>query len=101
MFWNDGFYIVGGKAGKDMSIIARLDATTLTWTIAGELNLRRSAHGALIAGSRLIVAGGWKSLKTEVCDYGEHKFTCRALSYSLFDYLWYPILFAVEDNYQC
>ena len=80
--------------------ISRLDASTLTWTKAGELNYARDGHGAIYNGERIIVAGGHGNYKTESCSIEENGVVnCIEQAPTLFYYWRYPEMYLVDDAF--
>ena len=86
--------------GSTSNIIGRLDASTLTWTKAGELNYARYGHGAIFNGERIIVAGGNGNYKTESCSVEENGVVnCIEQAPTLYDYAFYPEMYLVDDAF--
>ena len=82
------------------NIIGRLDASTLTWTKAGELNYARNGHGAIYNGERIIVAGGVGNYKTESCSVDENGVVnCIEQAPTLSNYAYYPEMYLVDDAF--
>ena len=80
--------------------IGRLDASTLTWTKAGELNYARSGHGAIYNGERIIVAGGGGKYKTESCSVNENGVVNCIEQAPILDYYYdYPEMYMVDDAF--
>ena len=108
VFINGNFFIIGGWTtpwaghwGENSNTIARLDAATWSWSKAGQLNTSRRGHGAIWINSKLVVVGGYALTKqTEFCDLANDEFTCTYQQSILEDYAYYPMLFAVSDNYR-
>ena len=101
VFINGNFFIIGGWAdGSYSSTIARLDAATWSWSRAGRLNTARDNHGAIWINSKLVVVGGWGTYPTEFCQWENEEFTCTDQKSTLKDYAYYPLLFAVSDDYK-
>ena len=101
VYHSGAFYIVGGfiNGGTKSKIIGRLDASTLTWTKAGELNLARDGHGAIFNGEKLIVAGGRLNIKNEACKIDNGLVTCIEQAPNLYHYWVYPEMYLVADSY--
>ena len=102
VYHDRAFYVFGGNSGlyPEQKIIARLDAATTTWSIAGSLITDRDGHGAIFDGEKFLVIGGTRgSLKNEVCTLDNAKMTCTAQSTTLDYYRDYPELFLVGENY--
>ena len=91
----------GGRIdGDHANIIGRLDASTLTWTQAGELNYARRGHGAIFNNEEIIVAGGNGHYKTESCSVKENGIvSCTAQAPTLKFYYEYPEMYLVDDNF--
>ena len=99
---SNAFYVFGGLIDYDdeSKTIGRLDASTLTWTKAGELNYARYGHGAIYNGERIIVAGGYGSYKTESCSVDENGVVnCIEQAPTLDNYRYYPEMFLVDDAF--
>ena len=69
---------IAKSAQKPYNTIARLSATTWSWSIAGRLNAFRSDHGVILVNSKLVVVGGRdnKPTKAEFCQWENEEFTC-------------------------
>ena len=91
----------GGRVDDDESqTIGRLDASTLTWTRAGELNYWRYGHGAIYNNERIIVAGGRGNYKTESCSVDENGIVnCIEQAPALDNYAYYPEMYLVDDAF--
>ena len=101
VFINGNFFIIGGFADwSDSNTIARLDAATWLWSEAGRLNTARSNHGVIWVNSKLVVVGGAGTRPTEFCQWDNEEFSCTGQKSILVDYQWYPLLFAVSDDYK-
>ena len=86
--------------GSYSKTIGRLDASTLTWTKAGELNYARDSHGAIFNGERVIVAGGNGNYKTESCSVDENGIVnCTVQAPTLSYYSFYPEMYLVDDAF--
>ena len=98
---SNAFYVFGGYVDYAYSkTIGRLDASTLTWTKAGELNYARDSHGAIYNGERIIVAGGYGSYKTESCSVEENGIVnCIEQAPTLYDYDLYPEMYLVDGAF--
>ena len=70
-----------------------------TWSLAGSLNQARYGHGVIFDGSQHLVIGGRSNLKTEVCDMIGETVTCTLQGRALDEYMYYPELALVDDNY--
>ena len=103
VFINGNFFIIGGFfiSGEPSNTIARLDSATWSWSRAGQLNTARGGHGAIWVNSKLVVVGGWNTKQTEFCVWGNEEFTCtsKESTLTLKNYSYYPLLFAVTDDY--
>ena len=100
VFINGNFFIVGGIADEGFSdTITRLDAATWSWSRAGQLNYVRQGHGAIRVNSKLVVVGGSSFKQTEFCDLVNEDFTCFSQESTFKSYDFYPLLFAVADDY--
>ena len=100
---NGDFFIVGGRynTGDSMTaIIARLDATTWSWSRAGQLNTARSHHAAIWFKSKLVVVGGRGEKPTEFCELIDNQFTCVDQNSTLEDYFATPLLLTVSDDFR-
>ena len=100
VFINGKFFIIDGLAdGGFPNTIARLDATTWLWSRAGRLNNARYAHKAIWVNSKLAVVGGAGTRPTEYCDLVNDEFICTDQKSVFVQYEYYPLLFAVTDDY--
>ena len=105
IYHSNAFYVFGGYVDRSSSkIVGRLDASTLTWTKAGELNYARDSHGAIFNGERIIVAGGCGlndcELKTESCSVEENGVVnCIEQAPTLDYYVDYPEMYLVDDAF--
>ena len=99
--YSNAFYVFGGYVYYDESkTIGRLDASTLTWTKAGELNYARKGHGAIYNRERIIVAGGSGEKKTESCSVEEDGVVnCTVQAPTLYKYALYPEMYLVDDAF--
>ena len=102
--YSNAFYVFGGYVDDDESnIIGRLDASTLTWTKAGELNYARNGHGAIFNNELIIVAGGYGNnakKKTESCSANENGVVnCIEQAPTLDRYYEYPEMYLVDDAF--
>ena len=60
----------------------------------------RESHNVIeIQGELLVIGGTPGTLKTERCNYVENEIKCKQQDPILGDYLGYPELFAVTDDY--
>ena len=98
---SNAFYVFGGWVDRSYSkTIGRLDASTLTWTKAGELNYARDEHGAIYNGERIIVAGGYGEKKTESCSVDENGVVnCTVQAPILYGHVQYPEMYLVDDAF--
>ena len=101
VYHSNAFYVFGGVIdGPNSKTIGRLDASTLTWAKAGELNYARYGHGAIYNGERIIVAGGAGNKKTESCSVDENGIVnCIEQAPTLDDYWAYPEMYLVDDAF--
>ena len=101
VYHSNAFYVFGGYVdGSYSKTIGRLDASTLTWTKAGELNYARYGHGAIYNGERIIVAGGYGNYKTESCSVNENGVVnCIEQAPTLNKYADYPEMYLVDDAF--
>ena len=87
-----------------MNTIARLDAVNWSWSEAGEINTARHYHRAIWVDSKLIIVGGQRKdldlMPTEFCNFENNEFTCSEQMSTLDDYVAFPMLFAVSDDYR-
>ena len=65
----------------------------------GTLNHARMSHGVILVEYRFWVIGGWGKLKTESCIIVNDRFTCYDQQSELDNYKFYPILFAVPNDF--
>ena len=81
--------------------IAKLDSTSFEWTKAGDLITGREGHNAIFDGTDLIVVGGddGDPVKTEKCSIAEGQVTCVEQDPLLYDYIYYPELFLVQEGF--
>ena len=102
VYHSNAFYVFGGLIDNHVNsnIIGRLDASSLTWTKAGELNYARNGHGAIYNGERIIVAGGEVSYKTESCSVNENGVVnCIEQAPILDYYADYPEMYLIDDAF--
>ena len=100
VFINGNFFIIGGWANAARSnTIARLDSATWSWSRAGRLKTARDDHGAIWVNSKLVVVGGWETKPTEFCVWENEEFICTFQESTLKNYVYYPLLSAVTDDY--
>ena len=94
-------FFFGGRTDsiKELNSILRLSGSSWTWSNVGQLNSARRAHGAIVFGNTVAVAGGIETKNNELCLLENEQFTCTEHSSSLFDYSWYPILLPVDKTY--
>ena len=100
------FYHIAGKSkNKDQTVIGRLNESDWRWNNAGDLINARYGHNAIYVPSEgiMVIGGSVKGqpipLKTEICTIlGENLF-CREQNPALENYLMYPELFIVPDNF--
>ena len=97
----NAFYVFGGlDDGYVSKTIGRLDASTLTWSKAGELNYARYAHGAIFNGEWIIVAGGRGEQKTESCSVNQNGIVnCIEQAPTIKGYDTYPEMFLIDDEF--
>ena len=98
------FYVFGGGTGNYESTIARLDVESTTWTKAGDMTTIRRDHSVIFDGDQFLIIGGSTNplawIENEVCTFSDAKsITCTKLSTVLVEYLLYPELLLVPDNY--
>ena len=105
------FYIIGGttvierfELTEGGSTIARFDTTTLSWSLAGQLNTGRAGHGVIQQGLKFLVVGGQKpghfDLNSESCQLTTDNFTCTDQTASFYGYSYWPMLFFVDESYE-
>ena len=101
VYHSNAFYVFGGYVDDyRLKTIGRLDASTLTWTKAGELNYAKRGHGAIYNGERIIVAGGIGNYKTESCSVEENGVVnCIEQAPTLDYYNDYPEMYLVDDAF--
>ena len=101
VYHTNAFYVFGGYVDDYSSnTISRLDASTFTWTKAGELKYARDSHGAIFNGERIIVAGGYDYYKTESCSVDENGVVnCTEQAPTLDEYAYYPEMYLVDDAF--
>lgn len=94
------FFIIGGAAdGNESTMIASLDPITWSWSNVGRLRTARDGHEALWLNSKLIVVGGQYTKPVEFCELENDRFFCTSQALTLKDFDYYPLLFAVSDDY--
>ena len=105
VYHSNAFYVFGGdfdfeiNGDQESNIIGRLDASTMTWTKAGELVYARQGHGAIFNGDVFIVAGGEVEFKTEACSINYGEVNCVAQAPTLWRFQYYPEMFLVDENF--
>ena len=81
----------------------RLDPINYSWSKVGELNQERDGHNVIeVYGALLVIGGGpgtGKNFKAERCNFKNGEMTCKKQNPDLRDYVTYPELFNVPDNY--
>ena len=95
---------MGGRTLKDvrsvgLKTITNFNSSTNTWSNIGSLITARQGHNVIYDGSNLIVVGGERQVKTEVCRLLNDKMFCVEQTPELFGYANYPELFLVSDNF--
>ena len=70
-----------------------------TWSLAGKLNQGRQGHGVIFDGDQFLVIGGHGTHKTESCIPNGETVTCTLVGEALNDYVYYPELALVADDY--
>ena len=101
------FYHIAGKSDSkhEVAVIGRLDESNWRWYNAGELMNARFGHNAIYVPSEgiLVIGGSTQNgpflLKNEVCTILDGTLACREQSPTLENYLFYPELFVVPDNF--
>ena len=96
------FYVIGGYIDDKQydKTIARLDASSMTWSKSGDLVNGRRGHNAIYDGSSLIVVGGDTGLlQTEKCVISNGQVSCTSQNPTLENYTLYPELFLVPVDY--
>ena len=101
VYAQSSYFYFGGYSVENgyLSIIARLDEESLTWTKVGQLNRGRSGHNAIHLNGHFIVVGGYYTRKTEKCLYNNNQMVCKLQYPSLNNYARTPELMAVPGNY--
>ena len=82
-----------------LKTIARLMPSTNTWSNMGSLKQARQGHNVVYDGSNLVVVGGERLIKTEVCRLLNDEIFCVEQGPELFGYANYPELFLVSDTF--
>ena len=101
------FYHIAGKSDNknEVAVIKRLNESNWRWYDAGELKNARFGHNAIYVPSEgiLVIGGSVKGqpipLKTEICTIFGENLSCREQTPALENYLTYPELFIVPDNF--
>ena len=97
-----------GKSGDKTHVsttIARLNATTYQWSMAGSLNTGREYHGAIAINDEFLVIGGQTSsssstsMSTERCSIVNTEIVCVDQEPKLSYFSEWPGLFLVESDY--
>ena len=81
MFYEQAFYIFGGKSDYTIAEIARLDVLQREWSLAGSLLKPRSSHAVVFDGENFLIIGGqtiWYGHETENCILSDDTFVCSA-----------------------
>lgn len=109
VYQSNAFYVFGGLVDYQPSnIIGRLDAATTTWSMAGELKVARSFHGAIFNGDAFIIAGGsrkWDetddpaAYPTEHCSTNNGSVNCVEKAPILQYYANYPEMNLVPESF--
>ena len=101
------FYYFGGQSWSketahwtELSQIACLDSSSLTWSSVGHLNTGRNTHAVILVGNRFIIVGGGGTRHTESCELENGYFNCTNLNSVLTNYMATPPLFLVDDDYK-
>ena len=98
VFAYEAFFVFGGFK---TNVIARLDAATFAWEKVGELGKNRSSHNAIYLGNVfLVVGGGEEAFNTEKCIYKGNQMTCTEQSPLLREYVYWPELIQVTEDYK-
>ena len=107
--FHDGYhYYFGGSSGSYLNSILRLEKVQKnlwTWSHVGQMESTRVSHRVILAEDRFMVVGGrrdgdFSNMKNEACFLkNDGKFYCMAFSSRLYNYIDYPVLFLVDDNY--
>ena len=98
IYFDQAFYIFGGtgSTSSNLANIGRLDAVSRTWSLAGQLNQARSAHGVIFDGGQFLVIG---TRETESCVPNGETVTCTQVGEGLNYYTHYPELALVAYDY--
>ena len=99
IFHGSSHYYFGGTSAGFLSSILRLQSGSWKWSDAGKMKSARSGHAVILVEGKIMVFGGFDYKKNEACIQNNGKFICEYLSSSLNNYVFYPILFSVTDNY--
>ena len=101
VFHEEAFFVFGGKGDywDDFGSIGRLDAVTLTWSLAGSLKQARNGHAVIFDGTQFLVIGGPGEFKTENCVPNGDTVTCTEQQKGFDHYYSYPELMLVDGNY--
>ena len=90
-FYNDMFYIVGGKTNKEvLSVVATLSPKTEKWSQVGKLKFSRFDHKIELIDDKIFVVGG--SEFPEYCDLTN--FACSMFNDATFKHENNPTLYA-------
>ena len=101
VFFDSGFYFFGGwtKVNTNLGVIVRLDSESFEWSRISQLNEGRFAHNAIRIGEEFLIVDGYDAKSTEKCKYTDGKMVCSAQTPVLRDYVGFPELFAVLDDF--
>ena len=99
IFHGSSHYYFGGYYQGYLDSILRLQSGSWTWTNVGQMNSARSSHAVTLVNEMFMVVGGYGNVNNEACVLNNGQFNCTELSSSLNNYVVYPLLFSVADNY--
>ena len=101
--FGNSFIYFGGYSSGSSSVITKFDSTTRQWSDLGNLVTSRYLHSSIFVGSYFLVVGGnndyESSLKTEKCTLSDSFVTCQQQLPELNQYLEYPEVFTVSENF--
>ena len=104
------FFYFGGwwKSGNSVirsSSVYRLDSEKFTWKTIGTIQQARHGHSAIVVNDIFYVVGGNNggdgppTFSTEKCIYANDKMTCNAMTPNLKNYMFFPGLMAVDNDF--
>ena len=105
IFYGTSHYYFGGWSNQDtteLSYILALQEKTWTWSNLGLMKTTRHAHSVILVDQKFMLLGGGRGgiKNNEACILNNGEFSCTEFSSSLDHYVYYPILYLVDENYK-